>query len=213
MWHSWKMVILMMVILCLGLFVIVPTFISSKNVAQISAMNEHLSDEAVPEIFPFSPNTEVEIWRDFECLSTFTGYHSEDCPEARPNLHTGIDFLTDIGTPILSVSTGIVTHAGPYTTDTSDCTSTDSQPGGAMMPQNDYGLEIIIEDGDYQFIYLHLRAVEVESGTQITSVGQQIGYVGSRGCDSIPHLHFEIQYKGEPIDPAQYLASQKSDSN
>ncbi len=213
MWQSWRNSIFIGLLLGSGLFIVVATFISNGSTESNTSVDENFADHNPQEVFPFSPDAEVEIWRGFECLSTFTGYRGDNCPEDRPNLHTGIDYLVEVGTPILSVSTGIVSYTGPYTTDSSDCAADDLQPGGAMIPQNDYGLQIIVEDGDYQFIYLHLSTVEIEIGEQINTIGQQIGYVGSRGCDSIPHLHFEIQYKGEPIDPAQYLASQISDSN
>ncbi|MFJ4876815.1 peptidoglycan DD-metalloendopeptidase family protein [Streptomyces sp. NPDC088745] len=101
--------------------------------------------------------------------------------------HTGVDFRASSGTPVKAVAAGTVVSAGW---------------GGA------YGNEVVIRHNDGRYSqYAHLSALGVRSG-QSVSGGQQIGYSGSTGNSSGPHLHFEIRTGpgyGSDIDPLGYL--------
>ncbi|MGW7417781.1 M23 family metallopeptidase [Streptomyces sp. NPDC054863] len=101
--------------------------------------------------------------------------------------HTGVDFRASSGTPVKAVGAGTVVSAGW---------------GGA------YGNEIVIKHHDGRYSqYAHLSALNVRSG-QSVSGGQQIGYSGSTGNSTGPHLHFEIRTGpgyGSDIDPLGYL--------
>ncbi|MFI0982160.1 peptidoglycan DD-metalloendopeptidase family protein [Streptomyces sp. NPDC021093] len=103
--------------------------------------------------------------------------------------HTGVDFRASSGTPVKAVGAGTVVSAGW---------------GGA------YGNEIVIKHNDGRYSqYAHLSALNVRSG-QSVSGGQQIGYSGSTGNSTGPHLHFEIRTGpgyGSDIDPLGYLRS------
>jgi murein DD-endopeptidase MepM/ murein hydrolase activator NlpD len=101
--------------------------------------------------------------------------------------HTGVDFRASSGTSVKAVGAGTVVSAGW---------------GGA------YGNEVVIRhhDGHYSQ-YAHLSALNVRSG-QSVSGGQQIGYSGSTGNSTGPHLHFEIRTGpgyGSDVDPLSYL--------
>jgi murein DD-endopeptidase MepM/ murein hydrolase activator NlpD len=54
-------------------------------------------------------------------------------------------------------------------------------------------------------LYAHQSALEVGYGDQVEA-GEVIGYVGSTGLSTGPHLHFEVRMDGVPVDPAPYLA-------
>jgi len=97
--------------------------------------------------------------------------------------HIGIDFASPLGTPVVAVADGAIIHA--------------SFNGG-------YGNLIIVDHGDgYHTYYAHLSAyaLEIKTGTQVRR-GEEIGYVGSTGFSTGPHLHFEIRKQGQYIDPA-----------
>jgi murein DD-endopeptidase MepM/ murein hydrolase activator NlpD len=99
-------------------------------------------------------------------------------------LHTGIDIGVDYGTPIQASADGEVIFAGWY--------------GG-------YGNAIIIDHGsDYSTLYAHCSAMYV-SANQPVRRGQVIGAVGATGWATGPHLHFEIRYRGVPLDPLSKL--------
>ncbi len=101
-----------------------------------------------------------------------------------PRPHTGIDIAADVGTPVLAAGAGRVIEIS-YT------------PG--------LGQYIKIKHvNDLQTIYAHLSQIFVRKG-EFVEKGQIIGAVGNSGLVTGPHLHFEIQYKGKPIDPQIFL--------
>lgn len=105
-----------------------------------------------------------------------------------PDGHTGIDYLTPAGTPILASESGTVIYAG-------------WKNGG-------YGNCVIIKHPDGNTtLYEHLSQVAVSAGQNVKK-SQVIGYSGSTGNSTGPHLHFEIQDPtGKPFDPMTVLHS------
>ena len=100
----------------------------------------------------------------------------------RYRTHMGIDYAAPSGTPIFSVANGKVAHIG-YS--------------GA------FGNLIILEhSGNYRTYYAHLSNynVELAVGNEVRR-GFEIGYVGSTGRSTGPHLHFELRKNGAYIDP------------
>ena len=99
--------------------------------------------------------------------------------------HTGLDFATASGTPIVAVANGTITKTGS---------------AGA------YGNQTIetLEDGT-EIWYCHQTTIDVQPG-QVVTGGQQIGTVGSTGNTTGPHLHLEVRPGGgDPVDPASAL--------
>lgn len=99
--------------------------------------------------------------------------------------HDGIDFAHDTGTPIHATADGVVVHAG-------------WKSGG-------YGYAVMIDHG-YGFItlYAHMSDWNVEYGQEVQR-GEVIGWVGSTGLSTGPHLHYEVWVDGNPVDPIPYL--------
>ncbi len=113
---------------------------------------------------------------------TKNGTTPATAPKQRYRAHMGIDYAAPIGTPIFSVATGKVVHLG-YS--------------GA------FGNLIILEHpGNYRTYYAHLSNynVELELGNEVRR-GLEIGYVGSTGRSTGPHLHFELRKDGIYVDP------------
>jgi murein DD-endopeptidase MepM/ murein hydrolase activator NlpD len=103
-------------------------------------------------------------------------------PKQRYRTHMGIDYAAPVGTPIFSVANGRVAHLG-YS--------------GA------FGNLIILEHpGNYHTYYAHLSNynVELAVGNEVRR-GFEIGYVGSTGRSTGPHLHFELRKNGVYVDP------------
>jgi murein DD-endopeptidase MepM/ murein hydrolase activator NlpD len=63
---------------------------------------------------------------------------------------------------------------------------------------------IIIHANGYASLYGHLSGFAVSSGTAVAK-GQKIGFEGSTGFSSGPHLHFEIRLNDAPQDPCRYV--------
>jgi murein DD-endopeptidase MepM/ murein hydrolase activator NlpD len=96
--------------------------------------------------------------------------------------HTGVDFAAERGTPVRAVGDGVIAQAG--------------WNGG-------YGKVIDLQhDSRYLSRYAHLHnfAEGIRPGTQVKK-GQIIGYVGSTGRSTGPHLHFELYKDQQYIDP------------
>ncbi|TCD06568.1 M23 family metallopeptidase [Erythrobacteraceae bacterium CFH 75059] len=99
--------------------------------------------------------------------------------------HHGIDLAAPTGTPVYATADGTVSMAQFY---------------GA------YGNYIQIEHGgDMQTRYAHLSGKVVAPGERVTK-GQLIGFVGSTGRSTGPHLHYEVRIAGQPVDPLPYMA-------
>jgi murein DD-endopeptidase MepM/ murein hydrolase activator NlpD len=94
--------------------------------------------------------------------------------------HAGIDFGAGWGSPIVAAADGQVVGAG--------------WAGG-------YGRQVrIFHDGGLTTTYSHMSAMVAQPGTLVRQ-GQVIGYVGSSGLSTGPHVHFEVRVNGRPIDP------------
>ena len=99
-------------------------------------------------------------------------------------MHNGVDMAAPSGTPIYAAKSGRVTVAG-----------WGSQSGNYVS----------INHGDgFASIYMHMTRYIVSAGSYV-SAGQVIGYVGSTGLSSGPHLHFGISYNGTYVNPMQYV--------
>jgi len=100
-------------------------------------------------------------------------------------LHTGLDFPEPMGTPIHAGGVGVVSFAGLNT-------------GG-------YGNLVVISHRlGFESWYAHMSRIATSVGARVVG-GQTIGYVGSTGHSTGPHLHFEVRHFGTPVDPTPYL--------
>lgn len=98
--------------------------------------------------------------------------------------HPGIDIAVDYGTPVYASAAGYVQQAGWY--------------GG-------YGKYIrLSHDFGYETAYGHMSRLAVEAGSFVKK-GEVIGYVGSTGYSTGPHLHFEVMKYGEQVNPSSLI--------
>lgn len=141
------------------------------------------------------------VERGFGCSDYFTGYYGIHCPTDAPWFHTGLDVSLAEGHPITSASSGAVSHAGPDNSSRADC----SHIPGSQPPHNGYGRYVRVEKGDTSIIYAHLSVVTAEKGQIFDGWGYLLGFSGSSGCSSGPHLHLEVRKGSIAIDPLLYL--------
>ena len=98
--------------------------------------------------------------------------------------HNGVDLANNQGTPIYAVRSGTVTVATYGST---------------------YGYYVTINHGDgFSSLYAHMTHYKVSKG-QYVEKGQLIGYMGSTGRSTGPHLHFSIFYNGSAVNPMNYI--------
>ncbi len=93
--------------------------------------------------------------------------------------HNGTDFAAPTGTPVIASGTGTVIKAGRC-------------GGGGNCIK-------LRHNNSYQTIYAHLSKFATRKGKKVTQ-GQIIGYVGSTGMSTGPHLHYEVHFNGKPIN-------------
>ena len=103
-------------------------------------------------------------------------------------MHAGVDFGVPQGTPIRAAGSGVVEIAGRH---------------GA------YGIAVEIDhDNRYETLYAHMSklAAGIRRGAKVNQ-GQIIGYVGSTGRSTGPHLHYEVHVDGRPVNPTRIKAA------
>lgn len=101
-------------------------------------------------------------------------------------MHEGIDFLADIGSPVVAAAGGIVQFAG-------------------FHPQ--YGYMIDIDHGnDLVTRYAHLSKLFVKEG-DVVQRARRVALSGNTGRSTGPHLHFEVRFRGTAQNPAKFVAT------
>ena len=108
----------------------------------------------------------------------------------KTHIHNGIDMAVPSGTPVLAAAAGTVVSEWTATADGK------AQPNGNAL-KVDHG-------NGYATAYLHLSSKAVAKGATVRA-GQVIGYVGSTGASTGPHLHFMVYQNGTPIDPKPFV--------
>lgn len=99
-------------------------------------------------------------------------------------MHTGVDMSAPYGQEIKAGGSGRVILAGSY--------------GG-------YGNTVIIDHGGgMTTLYAHQSQLNVSYGQQVAAA-DIIGYIGTSGLSTGPHLHFEVRLHGSPVNPAEYI--------
>jgi murein DD-endopeptidase MepM/ murein hydrolase activator NlpD len=102
-----------------------------------------------------------------------------------PKFHSGLDFSAPQGTPIYATADGRVTTAGNL--------------------GNGFGNNVVISHGfGYETLYGHMYRIKAKLG-QMVKRGEVIGWIGSTGKSTGPHLHYEVHKSGRVLDPIYFL--------
>ena len=100
--------------------------------------------------------------------------------------HNGVDLASPTGTPIVATADGVVSRAEWFSS---------------------YGLYVQLEHGaQIETRYGHMSRLNVSAGQQVRK-GDVIGFVGSTGRSTGPHLHYEVRIAGAPVNPVPYMES------
>jgi murein DD-endopeptidase MepM/ murein hydrolase activator NlpD len=106
-------------------------------------------------------------------------------PQAGP-YHNGIDLAAPAGTPVLATAPGTVIR---------------------IQQKGPGGLEMLVQHERFIGIYSHLGMVmpAFAQGKRAVGAGEKLGVVGNTGLTTGPHLYFEMDFAGKPVDPEAYL--------
>ena len=103
--------------------------------------------------------------------------------------HRGIDISSSVGAQLFATADGIVESAG-----------WNGSYGNCVLINHGVGA-----DGTcFETVYAHLSNVSVKPGVKITR-GQKIGFVGSTGNSTGPHVHYEVRKNGVAINPTSFI--------
>jgi len=161
--------------------------VAEANNRRIKVM---LGIEKTPELVEPSIAETKPDYADIEVLKEMP----ENIPSLLPTMgqisrqfgpgHFGIDIAAPLFSPVIAAASGAVKGAG-----------WDSL----------YGNYVVVEHNkNYSTFYGHLNSIDVLDGTRISG-GQVIGTVGSTGKSTSSHLHYEVRFRNEPVDPMGYL--------
>jgi murein DD-endopeptidase MepM/ murein hydrolase activator NlpD len=106
--------------------------------------------------------------------------------EAHARLHAGVDIAAPLGTPVHALANGVVAASGV-------------KAGYGRFVEVDHPSGLVS-------FYAHLRApaADIKSGATLKA-GDVVGYVGSTGDSTGPHLHLEVRHDGKPLNPAMFI--------
>jgi murein DD-endopeptidase MepM/ murein hydrolase activator NlpD len=155
------------------------SYVQSKSFDDVAQLSKRAGDMAscIPAIPPVVPDK--KIYR----LSSSFGYR-KDPFTGRSKRHTGVDFALKPGNPIYSTGDGVVESV--------------------KFEFFGYGNSVVVDHGfGYKTRYAHLKSVGVVEGMKVKR-GECIGESGNSGRSSGPHLHYEVLYKGNYVNPANY---------
>ena len=156
-------------------------FLRGRSYDRVEAEAERSGDMAshIPAIPPL--NTDPSTYR----LSSPFGYRSDPI-HGGAKRHTGMDFACPPGNPVHCTGDGVVEVVK-------------SEPGG-------YGNSVVVNHGyGYKTRYAHMNRIDVVEGQKL-SRGDRLGVSGNTGRSTGPHLHYEVMYGGDFVNPADYMA-------
>ena len=150
-----------------------------KSYQEIEAMigNKEKMLAATPAIQPVSN-------KDLSRIASGFGYRIDPVYKT-VKMHAGLDFAAPQGTPIYATADGVVRLAG--------------------NTGNGYGNHVIINHGyGYETLYGHQYRIKAKVGQKVKR-GELIGWVGSTGKSTGPHLHYEVHKNKRHIDPIYFF--------
>ena len=155
------------------------TYVQSRSFDEVALLSKRAGDMAscIPAIPPINPDR-----RKYRLSSSF-GYRSDPF-SGRSTMHKGVDFAMKPGNPVYATGDGIVESVS--------------------FEFFGYGNCVVIDHGfGYKTRYAHMKTIGVAEGMPVKR-GECLGQSGNSGKSSGPHLHYEVIYKGRPVNPYNY---------
>ena len=155
-------------------------YVQSKSFDEVASISKTAGDMAscIPAIPPIIPDPSKYN------LSSPFGYRSDPFT-TDSKMHTGVDLAMKVGNPVFATGDAVVESV--------------------EFDFFGYGNSIMLDHGfGYKTRYAHLNSVSVIEGMKVKR-GDRIGEVGQSGRASGPHLHYEVIYKGDRVNPENYF--------
>jgi murein DD-endopeptidase MepM/ murein hydrolase activator NlpD len=152
--------------------------LQSKSFDELSVLAKNKTEflASIPAIQPVSN-------KDLTRIASGYGYRIHPIFKTH-KFHAGIDFTAPKGTPIYATGNGVVSVA---------------ENGSG------YGNHVVIKHGfGYASLYAHMSRIKARVGQKVTR-GELIGYVGSTGTSTAPHVHYEVMKGENKVNPINYF--------
>ena len=160
--------------------------LSKEEAERIAALNRQNNNKGSSSNSSGATNTGGWLYPlPYQCQVTDSyGYRTHPVSGKRGTWHNGVDLAAGSGTSIYASKSGTVTTA---------------------VNSSIWGNYVVINHGDgFSTLYAHMQGLIVSVGDYVKQ-GQTIGYVGSTGLSTGPHLHFTIYYNGSDVNPMSYI--------
>ena len=156
------------------------TYVQSKSFDEVASMSKLAGNMAscIPAIPPIVPDASKYT------VSSRFGYRADPF-NGDTRMHTGVDLAMNVGSPVYVTGDGVVEKV--------------------EFDFFGYGNSVTINHGfGYETKYAHLNSVNVIEGMKVKR-GDCIAESGQSGRSSGPHLHYEVIYKGQKVNPENYF--------
>ncbi len=150
----------------------------SLDTIQNLAKNQEKMLSSIPSV---KPVREDKLQKSIGTLSGF-GYRIHPVYKFK-KFHAGLDFPARTGTAIQAPGDGVVVETGWH-----------QGYGNCVKISHGYG---------YETLYGHMSRITTKVGARVKK-GEKIGEVGDTGLSTAPHLHYEVHFKGNPINPINF---------
>lgn len=128
------------------------------------------------------PLAGAAMTQPFGCTAVVFEPVDAACPGG--HFHSGVDLAAPAGTPVYAVCAGAA---------------------ASVVTTGGYGIHVVVDcGGGIQMLYGHLSASAIPAPT-LVSTGALVGWVGSTGLSTGPHLHFEVRRAGVAVDPLPWV--------
>ncbi|WP_379553289.1 M23 family metallopeptidase [Qipengyuania sp. DGS5-3] len=141
--------------------------------------------ESLDEGKPTTTSVAIPSRSPLDAMRLTSGYGMRTHPILKRRArHRGVDLAAPTGTPVYATADGVVGRADWFSS---------------------YGLYVKIDHGGaLETRYAHMSKLAVNAGEHVKK-GDVIGYVGSTGRSTGPHLHYEVRVDGQDVNPIQFM--------
>ncbi len=155
-------------------------YVQSKSFDEVAAL-AHKKDQMMHSVPAVQPVSVKQLAR----ISSYFGVRTDPFTKLG-RLHSGLDFVAPVGTPIHATGDGLVLES--------------------EYRANGYGKQVVIDHGfGYKTRYAHMSKLIVEVGQKVKR-GQVLGLIGSTGRSTGTHLHYEVLLRNRPVNPILYFS-------
>jgi murein DD-endopeptidase MepM/ murein hydrolase activator NlpD len=156
-------------------------------------LTKHVRDPATPKTEPRSAVEIAMVWPVARPIVTspFGKRNDPIIEEGAVRFHAGVDLGGITGDLVAAAAPGRVTFAGWL-------------PGSGNTV-------VVHHDSSYVTLYGHMSDLLVNTGARVTA-GTPVGFIGSTGRSTGPHLHFEVRRRGVPVDPELVIRAKRANA-